>query len=478
MDTRFKMLATVNALPLTHETPAPLNISFVHLGCPKNLVDTETMLGKLEADGHRIVGDEAEADMVLVNTCAFIEEAQQESVETLVRLAEHGKRLLISGCLAQKFQGELLELFPEADAVVGTHQVADVASVVRKVQQGERVLAIQQDPTYLLEDDTERRHVTMGASVYVKVSEGCDYKCGFCIIPSMRGGLRSRTVENIVASVTELVAKGVNEIVLIGQDNTSYGRDIGTDLPTLLQALNTVEGLKWLRFLYAYPNNRLNDTLLHTIRDNEHVVKYLDCPLQHSHPETLKRMNRPMLDAVAWAKHVRETVPGIKLRTTFIVGYPGETEEEFQHLKATIQAVEWDRLGVFEYSDVDTAASTALGDKVPDDIKKQRRHELMALQQEISYRKNMALLGQVIPVIIDEIRPSGLMVGRSQWDAPEIDNQVLINPNAQQAFAPLPGDIIAVKLGQVTPYDVKGEALAPWPDDVPYTAITLPSSTP
>jgi ribosomal protein S12 methylthiotransferase len=442
-------------MPTTTSPNAALNISFVHLGCPKNLVDTETMLGKLEADGHHIVADEREADMVLVNTCAFIEEAQQESVETLVRLAGNGKRLLISGCLAQKFQGELLDLFPEADAVVGTHQVADVASVVRKVQQG------------------ERRHVTMGASVYVKISEGCDYRCGFCIIPSMRGNLRSRSVENIVKNVTELVAKGVSEIVLIGQDNTSYGRDIGTDLPTLLKELNEIEGLKWLRFLYAYPNNRLNDELLHTIRDSERVVKYLDCPLQHTHPATLKRMNRPIIDTVEWVKHVRETIPGVKLRTTFIVGYPGETEEEYQHMKETIRAVEWDRLGVFEYSDVDTATSTNLGDKVPDAVKKKRRHELMALQQEISYRHNMAMVGKIIPVIIDEIRPSGLMVGRSQWDSPEIDNQVLINPTTSGSLMPIPGDVVAVKLGQVTPYDVKGELVAHWPEHLSYTTVTV-----
>ena len=454
----------------TEEKPKSLNIGFVHLGCPKNLVDTETMLGSLEQDGHRIVADETEADMVLVNTCAFIEEAQKESVQTLVRLAEGGKRLLISGCLAQKFQGELLELFPEADAVVGTHQVADVASVVRKVQQGERVLAIQQDPTYLLEDDSQRRHVTMGASVYVKISEGCDYRCKFCIIPSMRGNLRSRSIKNIEASVKELVAKGVGEIVLIGQDNTSYGRDIDTDLPTLLRRLNQIEGLKWLRFLYAYPNNRLNQELLDTIRESDHLVKYLDCPLQHTHPDTLKRMNRPIIDTVEWANWVRSSIPDVKLRTTFIVGFPGETEEEFQHLKATVAQVEWDRLGVFEYSDVDTAASTDLPDKVPSEVKKRRRHEIMELQQQISYRKNQRMVGQTIPVIIDEIRASGLIVGRSQWESPEIDNQVLIKASSQHV---LPGDIVAVKIGQVTPYDLKGEVRSLWPEDLSLTQNAL-----
>lgn len=438
----------------------PVNIGFMHLGCPKNLVDTETMLGLLEKDGHRIVASEAEADLMLVNTCAFIEEAQKESVQCLVNLAAQGKRLLISGCLAQKFQGELLELFPEADAVVGTHNLAEIASIVRRNQAGERIVATQQDPTYLLQEDTVRRHITMGASVYVKVSEGCDYRCTFCIIPSMRGNLRSRSVANIVESVEALVAKGVSEIVLVGQDNTSYGKDIDTDLPTLLEALNEIEGLRWLRFMYAYPNDRLNERLLKTMADCDKVVKYLDCPLQHSHPEMLKRMGRPPLEALhggsheAWAEWVRASVPGVRLRTTFIVGFPGETDEHFEHLKAMIERVQFDRLGVFEYSDVDTAASTALGEKVPKKVAKARRDELMALQQKISYQKNTALIGQTLPVIIDELRPSGLAVGRTQWDAPEVDNQVLIQPGGSAMC--VPGEIVNVRMMQATPYDLKG----------------------
>ena len=444
---------------MTPTATAPLNIGFVHLGCPKNLVDTETMLGVLEADGHRLVSSDDEADLMLVNTCAFIDEAQKESIQTLVGLAERGKRLMIAGCLAQKFQGELLELFPEADAVVGTHNVADVASVLRRVQAGERVLATQQDPTYLLDDDTQRRHVTVGASVYVKISEGCDYRCKFCIIPSMRGNLRSRSVASIVESVRRLTDDGASEIVLIGQDNTSYGRDIDTDLPTLLRALNELPNLKWLRFLYAYPNNRLNQELLETIRDCDKVVKYLDCPLQHSHPAMLKAMNRPDFNGIeAWAEWVRATVPNIKLRTTFIVGFPGETDEHFEHLKQTIERVKFDRLGVFEYSDVDGAASNALGEKVPKAVAKQRRNQLMALQQTISYQLNQQLVGQTLPVIIDELRPSGLAVGRTQWDAPEVDNQVLISPTAGQA-PPLPGEIVGVKVTGVTPYDLKGNMI-------------------
>jgi ribosomal protein S12 methylthiotransferase len=437
---------------LSPEQTNKKKIGFVHLGCPKNLVDTETMLGLLEKDGHQIVASESEADLVLVNTCAFIDDAQKESVQVLVNLAEQGKRLMIAGCLAQKFQGELLDLFPEADAVVGTHNVPDISSVLSRINKGERVLAVQQDPQFVLEEDTVRRHVTVGPWVYVKVSEGCDYRCTFCIIPSMRGNLRSRKIENIVENVRELADRGVSEVVLVGQDNTSFGKDTGENLSDLLERLNAIENLQWIRFLYAYPNDRLDTRLLHTIRDCDKVVKYLDCPLQHTHPDILKRMGRPIKDTVEFVDWIRSEVPDIRLRTSFITGFPGETEEHFQHMLDTVQRVEWDRLGVFEYSDVDTAASTNLDAKVPKKVMKARRKAIMELQQGISYRKNQALIGQTLPVIIDEQRPSGLLVGRTQWDAPEIDNAVLVKATRTV----VPGEIVPVLIQQATPYDLKG----------------------
>ncbi|MDX2083841.1 MAG: 30S ribosomal protein S12 methylthiotransferase RimO [Candidatus Melainabacteria bacterium] len=437
-------------------------ISFVHLGCPKNLVDTETMLGLLEKDGHQIVASDAEADLVMVNTCAFVEAAQKESVECLVALAERGKKLLITGCLAQKFQGELLELFPEAQAVVGIDHVADIAGIVSRTRQGERVLATQQDPTFILTEDRVRRHVASGASVYVKISEGCDYRCTFCIIPSMRGSLRSRSVANVVENVKHLVDQGVTEVVLVGQDNTSYGRDTGEDLPTLLEALNNVDGLTWLRFMYAYPNDRLNQRLLETIRDCDKVVKYLDCPLQHTHPDILKRMNRPLIDTADYVAWIRQTVPGIRLRTTLIVGFPGETETHFQHMEETARQVRWDRLGVFEYSDVDTAASQRLDGKVAKQVAKDRRKRLMALQQPIAFELNQQLVGRTLPVIVDELRPSGVLVGRTQWDAPEVDNAVILrNP---KGVAVHPGEVVAAQVTSATPYDLKATVL---PEEAP-----------
>jgi ribosomal protein S12 methylthiotransferase len=424
-------------------------IGFVHLGCPKNLVDTETMLGVLTDAGHQIVADEQDASVVLVNTCAFLESAQRESVRHLVQLAEQGKKLLVTGCLAQKFQDELLDVLPEAGAVIGTGNLLEVDSILRRVQQGERVVAIQQDPTFILEDDTRRRHITVGASVYVKIAEGCDYRCSFCIIPSMRGDFRSRSLESLVTSVRELVERGATEVVLVGQDTTSYGKDINSSLPRLLRALNDIEGLQWLRFMYAYPN-LVSDDLLAAIRDCDKLVKYMDCPLQHTHPDILKRMRRPVMDHAAFAQRVRDAVPGIRMRTSFIVGFPGETDEHYHHLKQTIETVKWDRMGVFEYSDVDTAHSQTLDGKVPKKLIQQRRSELMALQQGISYAYNQQLIGQTLPVLIDSISPTGLRMGRTQWDAPEVDNAVLVKGTA------MPGDIVQVAITHATPYDIKG----------------------
>ncbi len=442
--------------PTNNDTATdPQKIGFVHLGCPKNLVDTENMLGLLEADGHQIVADEDDADVVLVNTCSFIEKAQQESVDVLANLAERGKKLVIAGCLAQKFQGELLDLFPEADAVVGINDVPDIASIMRRTQQGERVLATQQDPTYVLRDDTVRKHVTLGAWAYLKIAEGCDYKCSFCIIPSMRGGFRSRTPQNIIDNAKQLVERGVKEVILVGQDTTSYGKDMGSSLPQLLQRLNDeVDGLEWIRFMYAYPN-LVSDELLETIDGCDKIVKYLDCPLQHTHPEMLKRMRRPVMDHVAFAERVREKVRSVKLRTAFIAGFPGETDEHFEHLKQSIQEAKWDRLGIFEYSDVDTAHSKTLDGKVAKSVITARRKELMAVQQPIAYAHNQGMVGQVLPVMIDEMNAYGQMTGRTQWDAPEVDNSVLVKTT--EATSALPGEIVNVRITHAGPYDVKGE---------------------
>jgi len=431
-------------------TETPQKIGFVHLGCPKNLVDTENMLGLLQQAGHTVVGDDQDADIMLVNTCSFIDKAQEESVRHLVSLGEAGKKIIITGCLAQKYQGELLDLIPEASALVGTGDLGGIADVVSRVTQGERVTSITQDPTYILEDDSARMHITAGASVYMKIAEGCDYRCSFCIIPSMRGNFRSRTVASIVEDAKRYAAEGVSEIILVDQDTTSYGKDNGSSLPELLYALNEIEGLSWIRFMYAYPN-LVSDELLKAIADCDKVVKYLDCPLQHMHPATLKRMRRPVMDHVAFAERARQMIPGVALRTGLIVGFPGETEEEFQTLLEQVKTIGFERLGVFEYSDVEGAHSRTLENKVPKKVIKARRNQVMALQQEIALRHNQALVGQTLDVLVDTADPDkNTFIGRTQWDAPEIDNVV-------KGFGPaLPGEIIPVLIESVTPYDLSG----------------------
>lgn len=427
-------------------------IGYVHLGCPKNLVDTETMLGMLGQAGHQIVGDDAEADVMLVNTCSFIDQAQQESVRNLVQLAEAGKKIVITGCLSQKYQEELLDLIPEAHAVVGTGNLDGIVDVVNRVERGERVVSITQDPTYLLEDDSQRMHITVGSYVYVKIAEGCDYRCSFCIIPSMRGDFRSRSLDSIVADARRFAEKGVPEIILVGQDTTSYGKDSGTSLPQLLRALNAVDGLQWIRFMYAYPN-LVSDELLDTIAECDKVVKYLDCPLQHMHPATLRRMRRPVMDHVAFAQRVRDRIPNVRLRTGLIVGFPGETEEEFQFLLETVKEIGFDRLGVFEYSDVEGAHSNGLEAKVPKAEIRRRRKAVMEAQQAISLGKNQALVGAMLPVLVDTADPNrNTFEGRTQWDAPEIDNRVLGKGPA------VPGEIVDVEITAATPYDLKGIA--------------------
>lgn len=438
------------------ETPDPITaqkIGFVHLGCPKNLVDTETMLGALTRDGHTIVADEAEADVVLVNTCAFIEKAQAESVEALAHLAEQGKKLLIAGCLAQKFQGELLTLFPEAQAVVGTHHVGEIDRIFRQTQQGERVLAVQQDPDYILQDDPARRHVTSGAWAYVKIAEGCDYRCAFCIIPSLRGAFRSRPIQNIVDNVRHLGRSGVREVILVGQDTTSYGKEFGHTLADLLRALNTVDEIDWIRVMYAYPT-LVSDDLLAAMADCSRVVKYLDCPLQHSHPDILRRMRRPVLDVAAFAERARARVPGLALRSSFIAGFPGETASHVAHLREVIERVGFERLGVFEYSDVEGAASRELDGKVAPGEIAARRRELMATQQRIAFEKNQALVGHTLPVLIDTQNAYGQLTGRTPWDAPEVDNSVLLKDTAHTGAAP--GDLVQTRITGAGPYDLKG----------------------
>ncbi|HYP03220.1 MAG TPA: 30S ribosomal protein S12 methylthiotransferase RimO, partial [Cyanobium sp.] len=358
-------------------------VAFAHLGCEKNRVDTEHMLGLLAEAGYGVSADESEATVVVVNTCSFIQDAREESVRTLVELAEQGKELIIAGCLAQHFQEELLESLPEARAIVGTGDYQHIVSVLERVEAGERVNRVSAVPTFVGDEHLPRYRTTSEAVAYLKVAEGCDYRCSFCIIPKLRGDQRSRPIESIVAEARQLAAQGVKELVLISQITTNYGLDLygKPQLAELLRALGTVE-IPWIRVHYAYPTG-LTPEVLAAFREVPNLLPYLDLPLQHSHPEVLRAMNRPwQADVTAGVlRRIREQLPEAVLRTTFIVGYPGETEAHFQHLLEFVAEQRFDHVGVFTFSPEEGTSAAALSDPVAPEIARQRKDRLMRLQQ-------------------------------------------------------------------------------------------------
>ena len=431
-------------------------IGLVNLGCAKNLVDAETMLGILSNSGYEINLDENNADIVLVNTCSFIKEAEKESVKAIVNIAESGKRLIITGCLAQKYKNELLEAVPEALAIVGTGDIDKIASIVDKLaNNNDSIYQVSDNPDYLYNGDIDRFQITVGSSSYIKIAEGCDYSCAFCIIPSLRGKYRSRSMESIITEATKLGQKGVTEIVLIAQDTSSYGKDLygRASLCLLLEKLNEIEEISWIRVMYTYPS-MVNDELIDAIANLEKVVKYIDIPLQHSHPEILAMMNRPNFDYSIFLNKLRDKIPEIAIRTAFITGFPGESEEHFEHLYKFIEKNKFDRLGIFEYSKEKNTKSYNLKPHISAKIKKARRKELMQLQQSISKKINEGFIGKSLPVIVETIS-KGKITGRSYRDAPEIDGLVYIDSKTSL----LPGDIISVKIDRASEYDLYGEVV-------------------
>ncbi|MEB3325634.1 MAG: 30S ribosomal protein S12 methylthiotransferase RimO, partial [Cyanobacteriota bacterium] len=367
-------------------------VAFAHLGCEKNRVDTEHMLGLLAEAGYGVSADERDAAVVVVNTCSFIQEARQESVRTLVELAEQGKQLIIAGCLAQHFQDELLTALPEARAIVGTGDYQHIVSVLQRVEAGERVNQVSAVPTYVADDHVPRFRTTNDAVAYLKVAEGCDYRCAFCIIPRLRGDQRSRSIPSILAEAKALASQGVKELILISQITTNYGLDIygKSQLAELLRQLGQVD-IPWIRVHYAYPTG-LTPEVLAAFREVPSVLPYLDLPLQHSHPEILRVMNRPWQADVTdrLLERVREDLPEAVLRTTFIVGYPGETEEHFQHLLAFVERQRFDHVGVFTFSPEEGTPAAGLPNAVPRSVAIERRDRLMALQQPIAAARNGA----------------------------------------------------------------------------------------
>ncbi|MEI6030060.1 MAG: 30S ribosomal protein S12 methylthiotransferase RimO [Synechococcaceae cyanobacterium ELA739] len=436
-------------------------IAFAHLGCEKNRVDTEHMLGLLAEAGYGVSADEREASVVVVNTCSFIQDAREESVRTLVELAEQGKELIIAGCLAQHFQQELLESLPEAKAIVGTGDYQHIVDVLRRVEAGERVNQVSAEPTFVGDEHLPRYRTTSEAVAYLKVAEGCDYRCAFCIIPKLRGNQRSRTIESIVAEAHSLAAQGVQELILISQITTNYGLDLygKPRLDDLLRALGEVE-IPWIRVHYAYPTG-LTEAVLAAYREVPNVLPYLDLPLQHSHPEVLRAMNRPWQEGITGAllSRIREQLPEAVLRTTFIVGFPGETEEHFQHLLDFVAEQRFDHVGVFTFSPEEGTAAAELANPVPAAIAKERKDRLMARQQPIAGERNAAWIGRIVDVLIEQENPSsGAMIGRCARFAPDVDGEVQVQPGIGGLCA-APGTMVPVRILSADAYDLQGEVV-------------------
>ncbi|MBD2340094.1 30S ribosomal protein S12 methylthiotransferase RimO [Calothrix sp. FACHB-156] len=429
-------------------------IAISHLGCEKNRVDTEHMLGLLVKAGYGVDSNEELADYVIVNTCSFIEAAREESVKTLVELAEANKKIVITGCMAQHFQEQLLEELPEAVAVVGTGDYHKIVNVIERVEQGERVKQVSIEPTYIADETTPRYRTTTEGVAYLRVAEGCDYRCAFCIIPFLRGNQRSRTIESIVAEAQQLASQGVQEIILISQITTNYGLDIygKPKLAELLRALGEVN-VPWIRMHYAYPTGLTPDVIA-AIQETPNVLPYLDLPLQHSHPDILRAMNRPWQGRVndGIIERIKKELPSAVLRTTFIVGFPGETEEHFEHLLQFVQRHEFDHVGVFTFSPEEETPAYKLPNQLPQEVMDDRRNRLMELQQPIAWQKNQQEVGKIVDVLIEQENPeTGELIGRSGRFAPEIDGQVYVVGQAKL------GTIVPVEIQSADTYDLYGQ---------------------
>lgn len=428
-------------------------IAVSHLGCEKNRIDTEHMLGLLVQAGYQVDSNEELADYVIVNTCSFIQAAREESVRTLVELAESNKKIVITGCMAQHFQDQLLDELPEAVALVGTGDYNKIVDVIQRVETGERVKEVSAEPIYIADETTPRYRTTSEGVAYLRVAEGCDYRCAFCIIPHLRGAQRSRSIDSIVAEAEKLAAEGVQEIILISQITTNYGLDLYGEpkLAELLRALGKVD-VPWIRMHYAYPTG-LTSKVIAAIQETPNVLPYLDLPLQHSHPEILRAMNRPWQGQVndTIIKRIQTALPQAVLRTTFIVGFPGETEEHFENLLQFVKRHEFDHVGVFTFSPEEGTPAYSLPNQLPQDVMDARRDALMEAQQPISLKKNQAEVGKVVDVLIEQEHPeTGEMIGRSARFSPEVDGLVYVQGTARL------GSLVPVAITDADIYDLYG----------------------
>ena len=440
-------------------------IGFISLGCPKNLVDSEVMVGFLQSEGHTITTDSSQAEVLVVNTCSFIEGSKRESIETILEAAELKKtgvckRLVVTGCLAERYPQEIQTDLVEVDAILGTNQVEQIgravsgASVLPPMSFGRSGADL-----YLYDHETPRTLATPKYSAYIKIAEGCDHTCAFCIIPKIRGPFRSRSIFSLVQEARNLAAQGVREITLVSQDTTSFGLDIGVEdgLAHLLEALDKVEGLKWIRFLYVYPN-MVSDKLIEVVSSSEKICKYIDMPLQHASAAVLRSMRRGgnRTSLTRMIERIRKGIPGVTFRTTMIVGFPGETEADFQELKSFCKDMEFDRLGVFAYSDEENTAAFELGRKLPSRSIERRRKILMEQQAKIAAKKNKALVGKELPILIEGPSDESdlLLQGRLESQAPEIDGVCLINDSEVGQIHP--GEFRTIRIARGLEHDLLG----------------------
>jgi ribosomal protein S12 methylthiotransferase len=437
----------------------------ISLGCPKNLVDSEVMMGVLARNGYEFTPRAEEADVLVVNTCSFIAPAQKESIDTILEMAEYkkfgvAKKLIVAGCLVERYRDQIREQIPEVDAVIGTGELENILAAVEGTLRADAENAAAL-PSYLYHDLTPRILSTPKHAAYIKIAEGCDHPCTFCIIPQLRGNFRSRRFESVVREAENLAASGVREVTLIGQDTTSYGEDLNLrdGLAVLLERLAGVDGLQWVRFLYCYPN-RVTQRLLDTIAAHPRLAKYMDMPLQHASRNVLARMKRGSNgDAfLQLLGRIRATIPGVSLRTSFIVGFPGETESDFRELCDFVEAAEFDWMGVFPYSDVDNASSFGLDLKVDEDTIQDRQNQLMQMQQKISARKLRRFRGQRATALVEGPSKDTPLVWEARLEgmAPDIDGKVYLNdiqvPGTD--LSAQPSDVVTVEITESHEYDL------------------------
>ncbi|MDT8441156.1 MAG: 30S ribosomal protein S12 methylthiotransferase RimO [Desulfuromonadales bacterium] len=439
-----------------------INVSLVSLGCPKNLVDAEVMLGHLPAERYAIVTDEAQAEIIIVNTCSFIQEAREESIETILEVADYKQTgrcrlLVVSGCMPQRYRDELATELPEVDLFMGTADAPRIVELLETALDGKGQSHEIGLPDYLYDETTPRVTSSPFYSAYVKIAEGCANHCSYCVIPSIRGTLRSRSIASVVAEVERLVGEGVKEINLIAQDVTAFGaeRDSGPELPALLRLLVRIDGLVWLRLLYAYPDG-ISDELLDLIAAEPKICNYLDLPIQHIDDRILGAMNRRVDEAGirALLERIRTRIPDMTLRTSLIVGFPGETDQQFRKLQAFVEEGHFERLGVFRYSREEGTPAAHLEEQVADRVKLARYQRLMKAQARVSFRKNRQLVGRIEPVLIEGYSEETelLLRGRSVRQAPDVDGQVYITAGQAEI-----GDIVNLKITDSSEYDLIGE---------------------